>query len=71
MAYHEGSPWREPRSTPPTTKVRVVLGCLVAVALVAALAILQIQAAAIIVGLALISGIVLVVGTKVGRRRGP
>ncbi|MET8226030.1 hypothetical protein [Streptomyces sp. NPDC005301] len=70
MAYHEGSPWREPRTTPPS-KGRVLLGCLVALALVVVLAILEIEAAAIIVGLALISGFILVIGTKVSRRRSP
>lgn len=70
MAYHESSPWREPQRTK-RTRSRTVLGALLALAVLILLAIIEIGAAAVIVGLALATGIILFIGSAISRRRSP
>jgi uncharacterized membrane protein YccC len=68
MAYHERNPWREPQRRSRSNS-RILIGCLIAVAAFIVLAVIEIQAALIIVGLAVVTGLVLFIGSKVGRRR--
>lgn len=67
MAYHERNPWREPQRTKRTSG-RIVFGCLLALAVFVALAIIEIQAALIVAALTVISGLVLVIGGRLSRR---
>jgi Flp pilus assembly protein TadB len=67
MAYHEHNPWREPQRTKPTSG-RIIFGCILALAVFIALAIIEIQAALIVAALAVISGLILVIGGRLSRR---
>jgi hypothetical protein len=61
--YHEGNPWREPQRIT-RTHLQVVIGCLFSLALLIVLAILEIQAAAIVMSLALATGLILLIGSR-------
>ena len=68
MAYHERNPWQEPQRTR-RTNGQITIGCLLALAVLIILAIIEMQAAIIIVALATITAVILLVTSRLGRRR--
>lgn len=70
MSFHEGYPWKDPQRTTRTHR-RVVVGCVLALALLIVLAVIEISAAAIIAGLALFTGLVLAIGATISKHRHP
>lgn len=67
MAYHEHDPWREPQRTKRTSS-RIVIGCILALAVFVILAVIEIQAALVVAALAVITGLVLVIGSRLSHR---
>lgn len=67
MVYREEGPWREARRTH-RVRPAVALGCVLGLGFVIALALIEFQAAAIIVGLAVVTTVVLLVSRWVDRR---
>ncbi|MGX1673303.1 hypothetical protein [Streptomyces sp. NPDC055400] len=55
----------------PRTNHHIVISGLLAIALVVVLAVLEIEAAAVIVGLALLTALVLFIGGRAGKHHGP
>ncbi|MFE5688382.1 hypothetical protein [Streptomyces sp. NPDC056512] len=69
MSYHEGNPWKEPQRIPRTNH-HIVIGGLVTIAVVVVLAVLEIEAAAAIVGLALLTALALSIGSRADKHHG-
>jgi len=65
MAYHEECPWRETHRTH-RARPRAVLGGVLVLGIVIALAVIELRAAAIFVGLAVVTTFVLLIGKWVG-----
>lgn len=68
MAYLERNPWQEPQRTR-RTNGQIIIGCLLGLAVLIILAIIEIQAAVIIVALAALTAVILLVTSRLGRRR--
>ena len=67
MAYNEHDPWREPQRIKRTSS-RIVVGCILALAVFVTLAVIAIQAALVVAVLAVVTGLVLAVGSRLSRR---
>lgn len=70
MSLHEGYPWKEPQRSS-RAHGRVVFGCLLALACLIVLAVMEIGAAAVIAGLAVFTVLVLAIGSTVSKHRHP
>ncbi|MEU8795914.1 hypothetical protein [Streptomyces sp. NPDC048643] len=68
MAFHEGDPWKDPKRARRAAGSRVVVGCLLAVALFVVLAVIELEAAIVVAVLAVLTALVLF---ATSRRRSP
>lgn len=68
MAFHEQRPWVEPQRDG-HIHGHVIIGAVLALALLVVLAVMEVEIAAVIVGLAVFTAIVLAVGNWVEHRR--
>jgi hypothetical protein len=65
VAYHDRNPWQEPQRTR-RAGGRIVLGCILAVAVFIVLAVIEVRAALIVAGLAIVTALAFAIS---GRRR--
>ncbi|MEU0787893.1 hypothetical protein ABZ341_40975 [Streptomyces sp. NPDC006173] len=68
MAFHEGDPRKDPQRTGRTNSSRIVVGCILAVALFIVLAVIELEAAIVVAALAALTALILLATT---RRRSP
>ncbi|MFD6298491.1 hypothetical protein ACFWFU_27140 [Streptomyces sp. NPDC060235] len=68
MAFHEGDPWKDPKRTSRTNGSRIVVGCVLAVALLIVLAFIELEAAIVVAVLAALTALMLL---ATSRRRSP
>ncbi|MFJ8803938.1 MULTISPECIES: hypothetical protein [unclassified Streptomyces] len=69
MAFHEGDPWKDPKRARRTDSSRIVVGCILAVALLIVLAVIDLEAAIIVAVLAALTALILFATSR--RRRSP
>ncbi|MET7745981.1 hypothetical protein [Streptomyces sp. NPDC005385] len=59
MAFHEGDPWKDPKRARRTSSSRIVVGCILAVALFVVLAVIELEAAIVVAVLAALTALIL------------
>ncbi|MFF0143421.1 hypothetical protein ACFYRN_44405 [Streptomyces sp. NPDC005227] len=68
MAFHEGDPWKDPKRTHRANSSRIIMGCILAVALFIVLAVIELEAAIVVAVLAALTALILF---ATSRRRSP